>query len=120
MVMTLVGTLMEQAVHGQIRGPGKQWGLCGQSCPRCRLAAGESDGLCLECAAAAHPLPMAYTIASFCCFTGETREVRAALSGSLDPRCNRLPPTTVTLIGDLLPKTPLTGAVLVGEGGSYR
>ncbi len=73
------------------------------------------NGSCLACVAAAQSLPIVSTIASFCCFAGETREVRAALSGRLGPRGILIPPTVVKLIGDLLPKTKtsLVGTVLV-------
>ena len=126
--MDTVGALLERAMHGR-RGllwriAGHQrlgwrcvghWGQCGQSCPCCRFANGEVNGSCLACFAAAHSLPIVSTIASFCCFAGETREVRAALSGRLGPRGILIPPTVVKLIGDLLPKTSLVGTVLVVE-----
>ena len=48
-----------------------------------------------------------FSVASFCCFAGETA-VRA-----VSVRWSRLPTTVVELVGDLLPKTSLAGTVLV-------
>ena len=130
-----VGALLERALHGTAAWWGSDsdsesnidntagrlvhwrcvghWGHCGESCQCCRFANGEVNGSCLACFAAAQSLPIVSTIASFCCFAGETREVRAALSGRLGPRGSLIPPTVVKLIGDLLPKTSLVGTMLV-------
>ena len=122
--MDTVGALLERALHGTGAPWGTagrlvhwrcvgHWGHCGESCQCCRFANGEVNGSCPACFAAAQSLPIVSTIASFCCFAGETREVRAALSGRLGPRGSLIPPTVVKLIGDLLPKTSLVGTMLV-------
>ena len=131
--MDTVGALLGRTMHGRrlrfgpwfhaalvdagLQRPGWRcvghWGQCGQSCQCCRFANGEVNGSCLACFAAAQSLPIVSTIASFCCFAGETREVRAALSGRLGLRGSLIPATVVKLIGDLLPKTSLVGTVLV-------
>ena len=122
--MGVIGTLVERALHGGCWGPGGElepwlcvqcmcvhnsghWGQCGPSCLCCRYAAGERNGSCLACVAAAQSLPIVSTIASFCCFAGETA-VRA-----LSVRWSWLPTTVVELVGDFLPKTSLAGTVLV-------
>ena len=125
--MDTVGALLERTMHGRrlrfgpwfhaalvdagLRSPVwscvGHWGQCGRSCQCCDFAKGEVSGSCFACVAAAQSLPIASTIASFCCFAGETA-VRA-----LSVRWSQLPTTVVKLVGDLLPKTSLAGAVLV-------
>ena len=62
-------------------------------------AARVADCVSRACVADAQSLPIVSTIASFCLFAGETWEVRAALSGRLDPRCSGHPTTVEQLIG---------------------
>ena len=117
--MDTVGALLERAMHGGCWGLGGEsepW-LCVKcmcvhnfarwSCQCCNFANGEVNDSCHACIAAAQSLPIVSTIASFCSFAGETA-VRA-----LSVRWSQLPTTVVKLVGDLLPKTSLAGAVLV-------
>ena len=82
----------------------EHWGLCGQSCPCCRFAAGDVFGSCDACDAAAQSLRAACTIASFIREEQSKREVVAALTGSFGPRGRPLPQTVMIDIGDMLPE----------------
>ena len=99
--------LVDAGLHGPTWSCVGHWGRCGQNCPCCDFANGEVNGSCIACVVAAQSLPIVSTVASFCCFAGETA-VRA-----LSVRWSWLPTTVVELVGDFLSKTSLAGTVLV-------
>ena len=82
----------------------EHWGLCGQSCPCCRSAAGDVFGSCDACDAAAQSLRAACAIASFIREEQSKREVVVALTGSFGPRGRPLPQSVMINIGYMLPE----------------
>ena len=104
----------------------EHWHGCGQSCPCCRYAAGDTLGTCGACGAAVQSLRTACTIASFVRERQSKREVVSLLTGRFGLRDRPLPPRLMMDIGAMLPEIhgiiAPAGLAAVGLlcGGSWR